>query len=954
MRSINAHRTNRNGCRALGASCTRGTLVGAVVALVVAAAAFGAAGRAEAQAADQTRIVDSRAAVVRFSAGVYTLDESIGTATREISLIARTRPNAGPPLRSFSVTVSTQEHTASSGDDYGSYSRRITFRGRLGGNWVAAGNAYESEMRVAVRIANDHIDEDDETFGLLLSAGNDPSTPIGIAPADLHTASRCTSDGCESLVTIVDDDTRGVTIGHTGMLGVPEGGDAGYSVVLETKPTDDVTVTPEVRDATDADVAVSRALTFTSSNWDRPQMVTVAAAADENRVDGSAMVAHAVAGGDYGDNGVTAASVAVREEDREADMVHSGDVTIAARHTTALGGIDDVAFTVTRQVAADYDLDVPVTLSAGIIVADELSPTVTIYAGSASAELIVGTQSLDPEAATGDATATVGGGLMHDAGDPSAASVRVYVGEPLLTVRFDRGRYILDESVGRTTDRIGVIARTEPNVPPPIASLALSLSASPGTAEFLDDYRGIFDIRGLPEGPSGGWTADGDAYVAQVSFPLEIVDDGLVEGSETFQLRLDQAAWLPAAVGLMPADFDAPSCTSEGCDSLVTILDDDTRTVIVDQTGPLPVEEGGTAAYTVVLDSEPTGDVTVTPQLTGIADADLSVSPALTFTAENWDRPQTVTVTARTDSNLTDGSATITHTISGGDYKSNGVTAPTVPVVEQDAESGAVVVTITQIPEGTVLSDRLSNSPGQTVEDGSTFLEGELAWFRLLFSAADGGPPPGGADVELTYTWHNKSPIVPTSGRVSRSVLSLLPASHWDSAVQILENDVGNPDGTLTIRITGCERNVCVIGDPSEITVAIADDDGGPETAPPGPPDSPRLVCASAGGGHDGTGTAVSWQAPAFVGGTEIQGYEVQYRRRINDGDPWVWGDWQAWPHHGTATSVTISGLDPDTLYGVRVRAVNANGPGQWSLPNTFWTGYPDHICQILDQLHTQ
>ena len=503
----------------------------------------------------------------RFSAGVYTLDESIGTATREISLIARTRPNAGPPLRSFSVSVSTQEHTASSGDDYGSFSRRITFRGRLGGNWVAAGNAYESEMRVAVRIANDHIDEDDETFGLLLSAGNDPSTPIGIAPADLHTASRCTSDGCESLVTIVDDDTRGVAIGHTGMLGVPEGGDAGYSVVLETKPTDDVTVTPEVRDATDADVAVSRALTFTSSNWDRPQMVTVAAAADENRVDGSAMVAHAVAGGDYGDNGVTAASVAVREEDREADMVHSGDVTIAARHTTALGGIDDVAFTVTRQVAADYDLDVPVTLSAGIIVADELSPTVTIYAGSASAELIVGTQSLDPEAATGDATATVGGGLMHDVGDPSAASVRVYVGEPLLTVRLDRGRYILDESVGRTTDRIGVIARTEPNVPPPIASLALSLSASPGTAEFPDDYRGIFDIRGLPEGPSGSWTADGDAYVAQVSFPLEIVDDGLVEGSETFQLRLDQAAWLPAAVGLMPADSDAPSCTSEGCDS---------------------------------------------------------------------------------------------------------------------------------------------------------------------------------------------------------------------------------------------------------------------------------------------------------------------------------------------------------------------------------------------------
>ena len=217
-----------------------------------------------------------------------------------------------------------------------------------------------------------------------------------------------------------------------------------------------------------------------------------------------------------------------------------------------------------------------------------------------------------------------------------------------------------------------------------------------------------------------------------------------------------------------------------------------------------------------------------------------------------------------------------------------------------------------------------------------------MAWFRLLFSAADGGPPPGGADVELTYTWHNKSPIVPTSGRVSRSVLSLLRASHWDSAVQILENDVGNPDGTLTIRITGCERNVCVIGDPSEITVAIADDDGGPETAPPGRPDPPRLVCASAGGGYDSTGIAVSWQAPTFVGGAAIDGYDVQYRRRVADGDQRVWSDWQAWPHNGTAISTAITGLDTDTLYGVQVRALNANGPGQWSLPNTFWTGQSD------------
>ena len=77
----------------------------------------------------------------------------------------------------------------------------------------------------------------------------------------------------------------------------------------------------------------------------------------------------------------------------------------------------------------------------------------------------------------------------------------------------------------------------------------------------------------------------------------------------------------------------------------------------------------------------------------------------------------------------------------------------------------------------------------------------------------------------------------------------------------------------------------------------------------------------------------------------------MQYRQRIGDGNPWIWGEWQAHTHVGAATSTTIAGLDADTLYGVRVRAPNANGSDQWSLPNTFNTGQSDRICEILDEL---
>ena len=152
------------------------------------------------------------------------------------------------------------------------------------------------------------------------------------------------------------------------------------------------------------------------------------------------------------------------------------------------------------------------------------------------------------------------------------------------------------------------------------------------------------------------------------------------------------------------------------------------------------------------------------------------------------------------------------------------------------------------------------------------------------------------------------------------------------------------------MRITGCERNGCVIGEPSEITVTIADDDGGPETAPPGRPVSPEILCPDRGHSAQDTGLKVIWETPEFVGGAPVEHYELRYRTREFVDEVLVKGEWQAWPHSVAATSATITGLDTGTFYGVQVRAVNANGPSEWSHGSTSVTGQPDHICEILDQ----
>ena len=110
----------------------------------------------------------------------------------------------------------------------------------------------------------------------------------------------------------------------------------------------------------------------------------------------------------------------------------------------------------------------------------------------------------------------------------------------------------------------------------------------------------------------------------------------------------------------------------------VTITDNDTRGVTLSQTA-LTVDEGGATTYTVVLDSEPTGAVTVTPfgQTLGLP---LLVDPS-TFTPDNWNTPQTVTVTAEPKHTCSSRiritlclshphSMTFIHLVSGGDYDS--------------------------------------------------------------------------------------------------------------------------------------------------------------------------------------------------------------------------------------------------------------------------------------------
>ena len=202
-----------------------------------------------------------------------------------------------PPANRPTVTVSVAPDSPATSSDYSLSTNRVL---------TIAADATTSTGTVTIAGVDNDVDAPDKTVTVKGAAVNG----LGAAdPADVE-------------LTLEDDDTRGVTVSAS-TLDIPEGNSATYTVVLTSQPTADVTVTPS-RSSGDADVTVSGALTFTALNWSTAQTVTVSAAQDADALDDTAVIGHAVSGGDYA--GVTAGSVDVTVDD---DETPSSGVTLS-------------------------------------------------------------------------------------------------------------------------------------------------------------------------------------------------------------------------------------------------------------------------------------------------------------------------------------------------------------------------------------------------------------------------------------------------------------------------------------------------------------------------------------------------------------------------------------------------------------------------------------------------
>ena len=707
-------------------------------------------------------------------------------------------------------------------------------------------------------------------------------------------------------VTVTDDETAGITVSPTS-LPVNEGSTATYTIVLDTQPTSGVTVT--INDPTDnTDVTADPAsLSFSTSNWSTPQTVTVRASEDADSAQDTATVTHTVSGGDYAS--VTASDVAVTVTDND-----TAGITVSPTMLTVPEG-DTRTYTVALNTQPTGSVTVGITSNNTDVTVSSSSLTFTTGNWS-TAQTITVTAAQDGDAANDTAV------LTHD---PSGADYNS-VSDVTLTVTVTD-----DETAGITvsptslpvnegsTATYTVVLDTQPtsgvtvtindptdntDVTADPASLSFSTSnwSTPQTvtvraSEDADsaqdtatvthtvsggDYASVTasdvavtvpdnDTAGITVSPTMLTVPEGDTRTYTVALntqPTGSVTVGISSNNtdvtvSSSSLTFTTGNWSTAQTITVTAaqDGDAANDTAvlthvpSGADYnsvsnvtlTVTVTDDETAGITVSPTS-LPVNEGSTATYTIVLDTQPTSGVTVTIN-DPTDNTDVTADPAsLSFSTSNWSTPQTVTVRASEDADSAQDTATVTHTVSGGDYAS--VTASDVAVTVTDNDTAGITVSPTMLtvpegdtrtytvalntqPTGSVTVGITSNNTDVTVSSSSlTFTTGNWSTAQTITvtAAQDGDAAndmavlthvPSGADynsvsdVTLTVTVTDDE----TAG-ITVSPTSL-PVNEGSTATYTIVLDT-QPTSGVTVTINDPTDNTDVTADPASLSFSTS------------------------------------------------------------------------------------------------------------------------------------
>ena len=460
-------------------------------------------------------------------------------------------------------------------------------------------------------------------------------------------------DSAPLSMDLTDDDSAGLSIAPT-QLTIAEGSSDSYEVVLTSQPTHEVTVA--IARNGDADISLDdQELTFSDSDWNQPQRVTVSAAQDADAIDDTATFSHTVGSSDADYNGITVSDVDVTVTDDET----AGVSTTPTRLTIAEGSSDSYEVVLTSEPS--HNVTVAITHNGDYDIGvggQELTFTGSDWE---TAQTVTVSASHDGDA-IGD-TATFSHTVASSDGDYNGISVS----EVDVTVTDDETVGVSITPTQLTiaeggSDSYDVVLTSEPS-----HNVTVAIT-----------HNGDYDI-GV--GDQELTFTDSDWETAQTVTVSASHDDDAT----------DDMATLSHSVASTDANYNGT--TVSGVD--VTVTDDETAGVSITPT-ELTIAEGGSDSYDVVLTSEPSHDVAITISPSG--DGDISIhDQELTFTDFDWDTAQTVTVLALQDHDAIDDTGTFSHAAVSTDADYNGTTVLDVDVSVADDDTASVSITPTEL-----------------------------------------------------------------------------------------------------------------------------------------------------------------------------------------------------------------------------------------------------------------
>ena len=489
-----------------------------------------------------------------------------------------------------------------------------------------------------------------------LGAKHDPDFVNDLATLTL-TAKGGSSSTKTVDVTITDDDTPEIIVDPQ-MVTVEEGQTTTFDVRLAGQPSQDVLVAITGYTGTDLDTTASapRKVTFSPSNWNQTQTVTLGAKHDSDFVDDPATLTLTATGGSSSTKTV---DVIITDDDTPEIIVDPQTVTVAEGQTTTFG----------VRLAGQPSQDVLV----GII-----GYTGTDMDTTASSPRKVMFTPSDWNQAQ-----TVTLGAKHD---PD------FVDDPATLILTATGGASDTETVNVTI--------TDDDTP--------GIVVDPQSVTVVEGQTITFGIRLAGQPPK-------DVLVRINGYTGTDLDTA---ASSPRKVMFSPSNWNQAQTVTLGAKHDPDfvndsamlTLTATGGSSStktvdVTITDDDTPEIIVDpQT--VTVAEGQTTTFNVMLTGQLSQDVLVA--ITGYTGTDLDTTASsprkVMFTPSDWGA-QTVTLGAKHDPDFVDDPATLTLIASGGNYDN---VSTAVSVAIDDDDNAPVTVSLSASPNPVTEGDAVT------------------------------------------------------------------------------------------------------------------------------------------------------------------------------------------------------------------------------------------------------